>query len=156
MAHLHEQIDISVTVYVVHGSTVLLRMHEKYKQWFGPGGHVELDEDPNEAAVREVKEEVGLDVVLWKGNQRFETPEGDDNRQLIPPVGLQRHHTSPAHEHVDMVYFASSDSDVVQVAYDGDRSDEWRWLTMDELDGLELRPDVKFYAQEALRILTTR
>jgi 8-oxo-dGTP pyrophosphatase MutT (NUDIX family) len=154
MAHIHEKIDMSVTVYVVFGDKVLLRMHEKYGQWFGPGGHVELDEDPNEAAVREVKEEVGLAVELWKGNQRFETPIGEDNRQLIPPVGLQRHHTSPSHEHVDLVYFASAGSDDVRVAYEGDRSDEWRWLTDAELAGLTLRPDVEFYAREALRELS--
>jgi 8-oxo-dGTP pyrophosphatase MutT (NUDIX family) len=154
MAHLHDKIDISVTVYVVYSDKVLLRMHEKYGQWFGPGGHVELDEDPNQAAVREVKEEVGLDVELWKGTQRFKTPAGDDNRQLVPPVGLQRHHTSPSHEHVDLVYFARSSSDDVQVSFDGDRSDEWRWLTAGELDALTLRPDVKFYASEALKVLS--
>jgi 8-oxo-dGTP pyrophosphatase MutT (NUDIX family) len=156
MAHIHEKIDISVTVYVVFGDKVLLRMHEKYKQWFGPGGHVELDEDPNEAAVREVKEEIGLAVELWEGNQRFQTPEGDDNRQLIPPVGLQRHHTSPSHEHVDHVYFARAKTDDVQVAYDGDRSDEWRWLTSSELGELGLRPDVEFYARGALEALASQ
>ena len=114
---------------------------------------MELDEDPTQAAVREVKEEVGLDVELWAGTQRFHTPDGDDNRQLIPPVGLQRHHTSPSHEHVDLVYFARSESDYVQVSFDGDRSDEWRWLTAEELDTLHLRPDVEFYAQEALNEL---
>lgn len=153
MAHIHEKIDITATVFIVCNGKVLLRMHEKYGMWDGPGGHVELHEDPNEAAIREVKEEVGLDVVLWDGNQRFQTPTGDDNRQLIPPVGLQRHHTSDAHEHVDLVYFAKSESEDVKVEYDGDRSDEWRWLTAPELDSLDLRPDVRFYAKEALKEL---
>ena len=154
MAHIHEKIDFTASVFIVHKNKVLLRMHEKYKMWLSVGGHIELDEDPNEAAIREVKEEVGLDVVLWNGNQRFFF--GDDrNRQLIPPVSVNRHHTSGIHEHVDMIYFANATSDMVIVENEGDRSDEWRWLAKEELDEIELRPDVRFFALEALRELAS-
>ncbi len=152
MAHLHDRIDFTVTVYVVHAGRVLLRMHEKYHQWFGPGGHVELDEDPNQAAVREVKEEVGLDVELWDGMRTLVWT--GENVQLIPPVALCRHYTSSSHEHVDPVYFARAQSDAVRVEYDGDRSDEWRWLSDEELETLQLRSDVRTLAREALRVLS--
>jgi 8-oxo-dGTP pyrophosphatase MutT (NUDIX family) len=59
MAHIHEKIDFTVDVFVVYRNKVLLRMHEKYHQWLAVGGHVELDEDPNQAALREVLEELG-------------------------------------------------------------------------------------------------
>lgn len=45
-----------------------MRRHDKYKIWLGVGGHIELDEDPNQAALREVKEEVGL-AVSYKSNK---------------------------------------------------------------------------------------
>src|SRR3989344_1951021 len=35
------------------------------KIWLSVGGHIEHDEDPSQAAIREVKEEVGLDVKLF-------------------------------------------------------------------------------------------
>lgn len=65
MPHIHDKIDFCSETFVVYKGTILLRKHDKNKIWRSVGGHIELDEDPNEAAVREVKEEVGLDVVLF-------------------------------------------------------------------------------------------
>ena len=133
MPHIHEKIDFTATAYIVHDNKVLLRMHDKYKMWLGVGGHVELDEDPNQAVVREVKEEVGLDVSL-----NF-TPEFNDGKfkDLLPPDLMNIHYisTMPDHRHMDMIYFIKSDSDNV-VPEDGrsDRSDEWKWFTLEELD----------------------
>lgn len=64
MPHIHEKIDMVVDVFIVHNGRVLLRKHDKYHTWLGPGGHIELDEDPNEAALREMQEEAGLGVRL--------------------------------------------------------------------------------------------
>ncbi len=153
MAHVHEKIDFTVGVFVVYKDKVLLRMHDKYHIWLAVGGHVELDEDPNQAALREVKEEVGLDVVLWDGNKKFKESFGGkyDHRELIPPIALNRHNTSETHEHIDLVYFAKSDTDEV-VPENVD--DEWKWLTKDELHAMEgVLPDIKFYAALALETL---
>ena len=57
MAHIHELIDWTAGVYIVHNNKVLIRLHEKYHMWVHVGGHVELDEDPVQAAIRECKEE---------------------------------------------------------------------------------------------------
>lgn len=154
MAHIHEKIDFTVTVYVVYGSKVLLRKHDKYPYWLGVGGHVALDEDPNQAALREAKEEAGLEVVLWDGNRRFR-PGEKIHRELIPPVGMSRHRTSPTHEHVDLIYVAQAPTDSVEPTLQEDRSDEWVWLAKEELDAFELLPDVRFYAKLALDTLTT-
>ena len=50
--------SITATVYVVNGDAVLLHKHKKYKTWFALGGHVEADELPHEAALREVQPEI--------------------------------------------------------------------------------------------------
>ena len=68
MPHINNKIDFTVEVFIVYNNKVLLRKHDKYKIWLGVGGHIELDEDPNQAAVREVKEEVGLDIMLFDKN----------------------------------------------------------------------------------------
>jgi len=41
-------------------------MHPKLKKWLPPGGHVEENESPPEAATREVKEETGLEITFIK------------------------------------------------------------------------------------------
>jgi 8-oxo-dGTP pyrophosphatase MutT (NUDIX family) len=156
MAHIHDKIDFTVEVFIVHENKVLLRKHDKYGIWLSVGGHVELDEDPTEAAVREVKEEVGIDVELWDSRT---WPENSDEvyRELIPPVSMGRHTaihpTRNDHEHVVFVYFARAHSDKVKVEHDGDRSDEWRWCTKEELGGLELLDNVRSYALKALETL---
>ncbi len=157
MAHIHEKIDFTAEVFVVHKNRVLLRKHDKYKIWLSVGGHIELDEDPNQAAVREVKEEVGLDVTLW--DSRTQNNSDDTFTEIIPPVAMGRHAaihpTSQDHVHVTMVFFASSDSDEITVEYEGDRSDEWRWLTVSELETLDLLPNVREYARRALQALSS-
>jgi 8-oxo-dGTP pyrophosphatase MutT (NUDIX family) len=47
---------------IVDGSRVLLQLRPFPPGWELPGGHVELDEDPAETAVREVEEETGYRV----------------------------------------------------------------------------------------------
>lgn len=158
MAHIHDKIDFTAEVFIVHKDRVLLRKHDKYGIWLSVGGHIELDEDPAQAAVREVREEVGLDVTLWDSRGR---PDNCDDfyTELVPPVSVGRHPalhpTRPDHEHVPFVYFASAANDRIQVNHDGDRSDEWRWFTREELDGVELRPNVRAYAKLALDALGT-
>ncbi len=150
MPHIHEKIDFVVEVFVIHKNKVLLRLHDKYKIWLSIGGHIELDEDPNQAALREVKEEVGLDVKLYAGNQLFKHEE-KSSKQLIPPIALGRHDISATHEHVCHIYFATSETDTV---IPEKPSDQWKWLTKEELGSMDLRPDILFYAKKALETLT--
>jgi 8-oxo-dGTP pyrophosphatase MutT (NUDIX family) len=156
MAHIHDKIDFTVEVFIVYNGRVLLRKHDKYKIWLSVGGHVELDEDFNQAAIREVKEEVGLDIQLWDSRK---WPENSDEfyTELIPPVSMGRHPAinaeKPEHEHVVAVYLARAKNDAISIQYDDDRSDEWRWFTREELDTVELRTNVRNYAIFALDTL---
>jgi 8-oxo-dGTP diphosphatase len=153
MAHIHEKIDFTVTVFVVYRDKVLMRKHEKYGLWLAPGGHIELHEDPTEAAVREVKEEVGLDVALV-GNPIPPIVGTERYRQILPPKYLNRHVAAPGHEHVDFVYFARSQTDAV--VPEG-TSDELMWLSREELEEnkLEIPEDARWYALAALRDLAS-
>lgn len=152
MAHIHEKIDFTAEVFIVHKNKVLLRMHDKYHLWLSVGGHIELDEDPNQAAIREVKEEVGLDVELWNGNQPHQ--HADENfKELIPPVGLNRHRATETHEHVTLIYFARSSTDKL-VLSEHEKSVDCRWLTKEELTSLDLHPHVRYYANLALETLS--
>src|SRR5678810_655292 len=64
VAHIHEKIDFTVAIFVVRDNKVLLIHHRQLDKWLPLGGHIELDEDPEAAALREAREESGLDVEL--------------------------------------------------------------------------------------------
>jgi ADP-ribose pyrophosphatase YjhB (NUDIX family) len=152
MPHIHDKIDFVVDVFIVYGNKVLLRKHDKYKRWLGVGGHIELNEDPNQAAVREVKEEVGLDITLIGKTNTFSNPE--DGKELIVPKFMNRHQVIEDHEHISLIYFAKSDSTEIEQGKT-EISEEIRWFTKDELNdpsfGIPMR--VATYAKKALEEL---
>ncbi len=156
MPHIHDKIDFCVEVFIVHNNKVLLRVHDKFKFWLSIGGHIELDEDPVEAAIREVKEEVGLDITIV-GDAHGPLHGEETNRgykYLIPPRYLGRHPVSETHEHIAFVYFATSNTDIITESSSDHERAETRWVSMEELESMDLVPNVKFYAVEALKALS--
>lgn len=103
MAHIHDRIDFAVAVFVVHNRKVLLVHHRQLGKWLPLGGHIELDEDPETAALREVKEESGLDVELLGERPPVTSP---GTRALVTPRFLDIHRISSTHEHVGVIYWA--------------------------------------------------
>lgn len=99
-AELQPTRDFAVSVFVVWRSQVLLHKHRKLGLWLPPGGHVELNELPDDAAVREVAEETGVGIELL-GPSPIEAP---GPRQLVRPRGVQLESIAPGHEHIDLVY----------------------------------------------------
>ena len=153
MPHLHKKIDFTVEVFIVYKNKVLLRQHDKYKIWLGVGGHIELDEDPNQTAIREVKEEVGLNIKLVNklAPNRYATK---NYKELIAPIFLNRHRINKTHEHVTLVYFATVKTNKV-VAESRDKSTQWKWFSINELNKntYGIKKDIIFYAKQALRDL---
>ena len=150
--HIHEKIDFTASAYIVFEGKVLLHMHKKLNIWLPPGGHIELDEDPNEAAIREAKEETGLDIELvGKG---VDYGSSFAARDLIPPKFLNRHFfdATHTHEHIDCAYFARSKSDAARPEIEGG---EIRWFTKEEIERDEsaIVPDVRAHALAALHEL---
>src|SRR4029077_9516498 len=94
MAHIHEKIDFTVAIFVVHDGKILLIHHRKLDKWLPLGGHIELDEEPEIAALREAKEESGLDVELL-GERPPTTSPG--TRALIAPRFLDIHRINDTH-----------------------------------------------------------
>jgi 8-oxo-dGTP diphosphatase len=54
----------TATGIVLHEDQVLLIEHAKLKWWLPPGGHIEPNEDPVQAVLREGREETGLDCEI--------------------------------------------------------------------------------------------
>lgn len=153
MAHIHKLIDFTVEVFIVYKNKVLLRKHDKYNKWLSIGGHIELNEDPNEAAIREVKEEVGLNIKLDDSLQKFR--KKDETNELIPPYFLNRNRISKTHEHVTLVYFAKSNTDKISQLKKDEISEECRWFTKEEIEqNKEILPNIEYYSLTALQKLS--
>lgn len=153
MPHIHDKIDFTAEAFIVHNNKVLLRKHDKYKVWLSVGGHIELDEEPNEAVIREVKEEVGLDVELFC-KENYHLIEKDQYKSLIPPEFLNIHKINDAHKHIAMVYFAKSNTEELVLSED-EKSDGCKWFTKEELEDPEyqISEQIKMYAKAALEKL---
>ena len=128
MAHIHEKIDFTVAIFVVRGGRVLLIHHRKLDKWLPLGGHIELDEDPEMAALREAKEESGLEVELL--GERPPTTEAG-TRALIAPRFLDIHRISERHEHIGMMYWARPRQGTATLA--GEEHHDIRWCSSSRL-----------------------
>ena len=100
--------DFTVAVFVVHEGRVLLHRHRKLDRWLPPGGHIEPNEIPDDAARRECLEETGVEATLL-GTPAIDINLPGQPKQLCPPAGVQITAIAPGHEHIDMVYFATGD-----------------------------------------------
>jgi len=95
----------TATGFVVRGDATLLHWHRRLGQWMPPGGHIEEDEDPVQAVLREIREETGImaEVIPSRPRMGFEYPE-----QLPAPYTiLVEDVPGPGgpHKHIDLIYF---------------------------------------------------
>ena len=124
---------------------ILLIMHKKNKRWTQPGGHIEDDETPEEAALREVYEETGLRVRLL--GVRF--PREED---FIRPLGIQRNRNSKGDVHIDIIYPAvPNDDSIAQLNIE--ESDDIGWFSREELDDIDCFPDIKITMDYILKYI---
>ena len=147
MAHIHEKIDFTVAIFVVADGKVLLIHHRKLNKWLPLGGHIELDEDPEVAAVREAREESGLEVELL-GERPPTTEPG--TRALIAPRFLDIHRISDTHEHIGMIYWARPKDGLLKLA--DDEHHDIRWCASAELEALvpAMSNAVQWYCRKAI------
>lgn len=97
--------DWGVAVLVVRDQHILLHWHAKLQRWLPPGGHIEPNELPDEAAIREVHEETGVAIELIGAHPH--AAQGDGQPQpLIRPLGIQLATIRTDHQHIDLVYLA--------------------------------------------------
>ncbi len=137
----------TVAVFVVRDGKVLLHRHRKLGMWLPPGGHIERDELPDEAAVREVLEETGVEVDLV-GERREDV---EDPVQLHRPAGVQLEDIGPGHQHIDLIYFATprGSTEIGQEF----SADKVGWYGPEEWDGMIVNAEVRGWCERALSAL---
>ncbi len=78
------------TIIEINGGIVLIKRKNPPYGWAIPGGFVDYGESLEEAAVREAREETGLDVVLKKQFHTYSDPSRDSRRHTITTVFIAR------------------------------------------------------------------
>jgi 8-oxo-dGTP diphosphatase len=127
---LERRLAVALAVIISPRGVLVLRRRDHVPPWAFPGGKIEPDETPADAAVREVAEETGLQVC----------PTGEIGRRTHPATGRT------------IIYLACSptrDTDPTLAALR--EVAEVQWVGMDELD--ELMPDLYQPAREHLAAL---
>ncbi len=126
------------TTFVVHQGRTLLHWHAKVQQWMPPGGHLNPNEDPVAGALREVREETGLNVELLPTSATYAF---DQPRQLLPPVTILVENVEDEdglHHHIDFIYFARPlEGEALRPIPE---TDSWTWIAADEIRRGEALP----------------
>ena len=131
-------------------------LHKKLGAWLPPGGHVEEYELPQDAALREIKEETGLDAQLVNTNRlvfdELKKLDGERVVQLIPPYNMQLELIEENHYHIDFIYFAKALGEKV-----GEKNNEShfvKWFSQKDLvDEKNLWEEVRLGALRALQVV---
>jgi 8-oxo-dGTP pyrophosphatase MutT (NUDIX family) len=87
---------------------VLLHRHKRLGRWLQPGGHLDAGEHPAAAAVRETREETGLEAVHMAGVPRL--------------VHVDVHEGAGGHLHLDLRYLLIAGASAVLSPDEGESS----------------------------------
>ena len=115
---------------VIDNGSILLVDHRNAQLWLPAGGHVELDEDPRRTVVRELKEELGLDVALHAvGPPTMVT--------VTETVGLTAGHTDVS------LWYVVQGNRAAKIEFDQSEFDAVRWFAFAHLPLHRCEPHLK-------------
>jgi 8-oxo-dGTP pyrophosphatase MutT (NUDIX family) len=150
MAHIHEKIDYAAMAYLVFDDKVLLVHHKELDMWLPVGGHIELDENPEQALFREIEEESGLGKEEVEILSERPTLQVADRKFLFTPSYLDIHPIKEGHDHIGLIYFAKAKRG--EVVLNESEHHEIRWFSGEELDDPKryIAEGVRFYSKRAI------
>jgi 8-oxo-dGTP pyrophosphatase MutT (NUDIX family) len=150
MAHIHEKYDFTVGCFIVFDDKVLLVNHPRYDMWLPPGGHIELDEDPEEALFREIKEETGLDVEIIATKPDLNFPH---TKYIYIPAYISVHDANLPHRHIGLTYFGRAKN---ASHLKSDEHTDTKWFSAEEMDdpSYTMKPEIRHFGKEAIKTVS--
>jgi 8-oxo-dGTP pyrophosphatase MutT (NUDIX family) len=142
----------TASVYLVHEGATALHRHPTLGIRLPPGGHVDRDELPHETALREAREETGLDPTLLTEHREVvsETARSIPRPRHLMLADVNRFGERVGHQHIDHVYFATVDSRRLDPADGEEPAAAWEWYAPAALRGSDLDSDVRELGLEAI------
>lgn len=142
------------TVYVVHDGCVALHEHDKLAMWLPAGGHIDRDELPHEAALRETWEELGLDVDIIAPEESIasETAESLPQPQHFLLEDINVHESGDVgHQHIDFIFYGAAPDRDIEPGAGEQPAEDWTWFSAADLDAHEEIPaDVVEIGRQAI------
>ena len=136
------KLDLTVSACIVHEDKVLLLLHTKLKKWLFPGGHVDPNESLDDATVREVKEETGLDFVFSQKSPIASM----EKRSCALPFHANVHNVGD-HDHYCAYYLGTvKNPNFIR----NHESQDIQWFTLNEVEQLNAPDDIKAMARLVL------
>ncbi|WP_251343520.1 NUDIX hydrolase [Haloplanus halophilus] len=144
----------TASIYLVADGATALHEHPGLGLRLPPGGHVDRGELPHEAALREAREETGLDPTLLADTADVSSPTA---RAIPRPRHLMLADVNVCdgevgHQHVDHVYYATAGSRDIDPDPDEPGPEAWAWYDPADLRTADVDPDVRELGLEAIEV----
>jgi 8-oxo-dGTP pyrophosphatase MutT (NUDIX family) len=139
--------EFTASVYLIDNQKVLLIYHHKLQKWLPPGGHVEANETPAEAARREVLEETGLEMEFFSQENLLINcwnAKSIERPYLCLLEEIPPYRDTPAHQHVDFIYVGRPVGGAFSPSF------SYQWFSWNDLQ--HLQPDVEIF-NETLQVI---
>lgn len=145
--------QMTASVFIVEDDKVLLLFHKKLRKWLQPGGHMDPNETPPEAARREALEEVGIEIEFFKqenvwinrwNTNSFERPF----LCMVEEIPAYKEHA--AHQHIDYIYVARPAGDAA-FTHNVEESDAVGWFTQEQVDAMIDDEEIYVETKELIR-----
>ena len=142
------RLELVVAGCVVRNGKILLVWHKKNKEWLPPGGHIEQNESPNAAVLREVKEETGLVVAFM---DRPKSPSKYISKQLVTPFFADIHDVGD-HDHCCFYYLMRLRTGKQSVTLNLSEVEQFHWFSKSELSKKGVPEDIRQTCELALGV----
>ena len=133
--------DLVVSGYLIENDKILLIDHKKLNLWLPPGGHIDPNETPDQALIREFKEETNLDIEILNQDKVVFPKEGKIKKVLALPIHVNVH-LAGDHDHCCFYYLCKSNN-LEDLKIRESEINDARWFSKDELDNERLPKNVK-------------
>lgn len=122
---------------IIKDGKILLIWHNKLNVWLYPGGHIEENENPDDAVIREVKEETNLDVkIIQNPNQNLATNTVKVLHNPYTILEEQIGDVNENHYHIDMVYLCEPINENIKIRETEVK--KYKWCTIDDIKEMEM------------------
>lgn len=130
-----QTIKVSRTV-IIKNNKLLVMYRKKFKEYVLPGGKIDVNETKEEAAVRETKEELGVDV------------------EIVKELSMEEHVVKDK-KYIEYNFLSKLKDKQIPKIMEPESYRDFKWIDLNELDKLPLpeylKTFLKKYAETGIR-----